>query len=332
MNFNYILNQPAFVIHIEELSADRTNFFTNNIINAGYTDMRIFEGVKASDSDQLNKCITEFGNVKLHKDLGNGQKGCLFSHLKLYKHIISNNIPVCTIFEDDVHFHPNWNTLAFNYYNNTPKNFDILFIGNQLDECKNVNNRIPIVNTLSTFCTHAYIITFQGAQKMLTYLLNWDYNSSYSEKYVGHPLTGLFCIDIMIKNIQDRMNQQKLKKNITWYCWNGTRFPCNFNKLPLKGNDIRNTGLVFQSDYFESIVTNYVKKEFTNTEDIILPNNKVFIIKSVYDNIDITNSLKNIIKSFENETKEIILTKEHLKICSIPLNFNKLIITYKYDI
>ena len=253
MNFNTIINKPVFVIHIEELSPDRTNFFKQNISNAGYTDITIFEGVNASNPDTLNDCIKEFGNVNLHKDLGGGQKGCLFSHLKLYKHIIKNNIPICTVFEDDVHFHPDWKNLARNYYNNTPKNYDILFIGNQIDECRN-NNNIPTINNCSTFCTHAYIITLEGAKKILTYLLNWDYYKENIQKYVGHPLTGLFCIDIMIKNIQDRMNSAQLKKNIIWYCWNGTKFQCDFNKLPLKGNDVRNTGLVFQSDTFTSTV------------------------------------------------------------------------------
>jgi GR25 family glycosyltransferase involved in LPS biosynthesis len=254
MNLNYILNQPAFVVHIDEYSPDRSDFFKKNITEAGYTDMRIFEGVKAKNTDELNKCINEFGNVNLHKDLGAGQKGCLFSHLKLYRHIISNNIKVCTIFEDDVHFHPNWKSLAPNYFHNTPKDFDVIFIGNQLDECKN-NNKVQIINNCSTFCTHAYIITIEGAKKLLTYLLNWDYYKADVEKYVGHPLTGLFCIDIMIKNVQDRMNKGQLKKNIKWYCWNGTKFQCDFNRLPLKGTDVRNTGLVFQSENFISIVS-----------------------------------------------------------------------------
>jgi hypothetical protein len=253
MNFNYILNQPAFVIHIEELSPNRTSFFKKNINESGYTDMRIFEGVNAKNREELEICIKEFGNIKLHKDLGAGQKGCLFSHLKLYKHIISKNIQVCTIFEDDVHFHPNWNTLARNYYHNTPTNYDIIFIGNQLDECKN-NNNVSIINKCATFCTHAYIITIEGAKHMLKYLLNWDYNKALKDGN-NEALTGLFCIDIMIKNIQDRMNKGTLKKKITWYCWNGTKFICEFNKLPLKGNDIRNTGLVFQSDNFISTVS-----------------------------------------------------------------------------
>ena len=84
MEFNYILNQPAFVIHINEYSPERKPFFEKNIKEAGFKDIRIIEGIKARDENILNNCIKEFGNIKLHKDLGNGQKGCLFSHLKLY--------------------------------------------------------------------------------------------------------------------------------------------------------------------------------------------------------------------------------------------------------
>ena len=278
MILNYILNQPAFVIHIEELSPERKPFFSKNIKEAGYRDMRIFEGVKAKEKKILEGCIREFDNIKLHKDLGNGQKGCLFSHLKLYKHIIENNISICTIFEDDVHFHPNWKILAPNYLKNTPKNFDIIFIGNQLDECKNINNIKPI-NTLSCFCTHAYIITLEGAKKLLTYLLKWDYHNALRDGD-NNPLTGLFCIDIMIKNIQERMNNGELKKYINWYCWNGTKFQCDFNRLPLKGNDIRNTGLVFQSDTFGSIIREKITNIFASNEDIIIINNNTDILSA----------------------------------------------------
>lgn len=331
MDFDFILSQPAFVIHIEELSPDRTSFFTNNILNAGYTDMRIFEGVNSHKPEVLNECMNEFGNKPLHKDLGRGQIGCLFSHLKLYKHIILNNIQVCTIFEDDVHFHPEWNKLAPYYYNNTPKNYDILFIGNQLDD-KRYTNNIPIVNHLSTFCTHAYIITIEGAQKLLTYLLTWDYYSKINTEYAGHPLTGLFCIDIMIKTIQDRMNKGELQKYINWYCWNGTHFQCQHNRLPLTGNNIRNTGLVFQSDAFEPLIRKYCKQIFTNTDNIILPNNRVFIISARGDDIDIKDPLQEIVKLFKNDKSEIKITKDYFEKFHISPHFNKLIITYNYDV
>lgn len=242
MDLNNLLNKPAFVIHIEECAPERTIFFKTNIKNAGYSDIRIFEGVKVNNEEY----IKEFENLEFRNDMSNGRKGCLISHLKLYRHIISNNIQICTIFEDDVHFHPEWKNLALKYYKNTPDNFDIIFIGNEIDNC---NTKIPKINTCSCFCTHAYIITLEGAKKLLSYLLYWG-------ELKVNKLKGLHAIDVMIKDIQNKMNNKELKKELIWYCWNGTSFPCEFNKLPLEGINKRNSGLVFQSDKFVSMIDN----------------------------------------------------------------------------
>ena len=56
--------------------------------------------------------------------------------LKVFLTIVQNKIPISTIFEDDVLFHTEWDTLALEYYKNTPKDFDIIYMGNQIDECK----------------------------------------------------------------------------------------------------------------------------------------------------------------------------------------------------
>ena len=58
----------------------------------------------------------------------------------------------------------------------------------------------------------------------------------------------------MIKNIQENINNKKIKKLLNWYCWNGTKNSCEFNKLPLTGINIRNSGLVFQSENFVSTI------------------------------------------------------------------------------
>jgi GR25 family glycosyltransferase involved in LPS biosynthesis len=240
MDINNLLNSPAFVIHLEEFVPERTNFFKTNIKNAGYNDIRVFKGVKVNNGD----VIKEFENLEFRHDTSNGRKGCLISHLKLYKHIISNNIEICTIFEDDVHFHPKWKELAPKYYSNTPNNFDIIFMGNEIENC---DNTIPKINTLSCLCTHAYVITLEGAKKLLAYLLYWS-------KLKVDDLKGFTAIDLMIKDIQKKMNKKKIKKNIIWYCWNATCFPCEFNQLPLQGISVRNCGLVFQSDQFVSMI------------------------------------------------------------------------------
>ena len=53
-----------------------------------------------------------------------------------------------------------------------------------------------------------------------------------------------------------RFLEGKINKPFIWYCWNGTKYPCDFNRLPVTGTNIKNTGLVFQnSNFISSIVS-----------------------------------------------------------------------------
>jgi GR25 family glycosyltransferase involved in LPS biosynthesis len=256
-----ILNAPAFVIHLErdEESKIRKDFFTKNINDAGFTDMRIFNGVDGKNKSAVEDIITIFGITKICWEVGKGQLGCMFSHLKLLKHIIDNQIPVATIFEDDVHFHPEWKELAPEYLSKTPKDFDVIFIGNALDGVV-FGKRVSKINTDPCDCTHAYIVTLEGAKKLLNTILNWRYDLF---NHQSHKVEGLYIIDIIIKHMQNLINSNTIKRTFTWYCWNGTEYPCDSNRLPLKGNDIRNCGLVFQAtDKFCGVISR--NGEFTD--------------------------------------------------------------------
>lgn len=252
---DHIYNAPAFVIHIEK-ATQRRPFFTQSIAAAGFKDMRIFPAVNAYDSVDLAAAISEMGSPKMHHTK-QGAIGCLLSHMKVLTHIVKNNIPLATVFEDDVFFHSQWRELAPRYLANTPRDFDMIFIGNQTDECLGDKPLPARINRNSTFCTHAYIITLRGARKLLHLLLGWDWWSDAANVVManGAKLTGLFCIDIMIKNIQMRILDGKMPATaLIWYCWCGVHHPCEFNRRPLTGGDTRNCGLVFQCDVFPSIV------------------------------------------------------------------------------
>jgi glycosyl transferase family 25 len=251
-----ILNSPAFVIHISKKCPERLSFFKDNIVNAGFKNMIIVEGVDGKNEDDVNNSLSLLNIKNIDSEVSVGQLGCLLSHLKLLRVIVDNKIQISTIFEDDVHFHPNWNTLSDTYYNLTPSNFDILFIGNGLDSCRQMtyNYNISEITNESVWCTHAYIITYNGAKKLLNSLLNWDYRN-FIHNSRGNTLNGLYIIDIMIKDIQNKSLKNK-RYPFIWYSWNGTKYPCQFNTLPVIGNNARNTGLVFQNaDNFKSIVS-----------------------------------------------------------------------------
>ena len=173
--------------------------------------------------------------------------------LKIFLTIAQNKIPIATIFEDDILFHPDWEILAPKYYENTPKDFHIIYMGNQIDECKFENN-VPRINKKSCFCMHALLVSYEGAVRALKLILDWDYKSTYATECMGRHADGLTNCDIILKNYQDRIIAGKINKNIfKWYCWNGTKNKCEYNKLPLNNNrNCRNTGIVFQNNDFLS--------------------------------------------------------------------------------
>jgi hypothetical protein len=251
-----ILSSPAFVIHLER-SKDREFFVKKNIQEAGFTDIRIFNGFDGMDDTSRTDALMLFDNPPIDWEISKGQTGIALSHLKVLKHIVDEKIPVATVFEDDVHFHPEWKTLCHTYYSLTPKDFDLLYIGNGLDSCINTSdhNSINEINNESAWCLHAYVVTCAGAKKVLDSLINWDYRN-FNHGSRGKTLTGLYVVDIMFKDIQNRINSGSISRSYTWYSWNGTKYPCKSNRLPVTGNDTRNTGLVFQNaDYFKSLAS-----------------------------------------------------------------------------
>lgn len=248
MNFNEIQNYPAFIINVAKLSPERGEPAYLNVKNAGYNNIILFKGINGKDEDEVKEALELFNNPKFDFWCSKGNIGCNLSMLKTLLIVVANKMPYATIFEDDILFHDEWNRLAKEFYNNTPKNFDIIYMGNQIDECIYPND-IPRINKKSCFCMHAIIVSNKGAKKLLNLILKWDYNSDYATKCMGRKADGITNCDIILKNYQDRILNREINPNtLIWYCWNGTRNPCNYNKLPLDNNrSCRNTGMVFQN-------------------------------------------------------------------------------------
>ena len=121
MIFSDLLNSPAFVIHVPELSPERGEKLNDNLSNAGYRNVNIFRGVNGIKQNEVEEALKMFGNPKFDLYCSKGNIGCNLSMLKVFKHIVDNNIHIATIFEDDIVFHPEWNRLAPKFYENTPK-------------------------------------------------------------------------------------------------------------------------------------------------------------------------------------------------------------------
>jgi len=240
-----ILNSPAFIVNIES-EHERLAYSKENIRNAGFTDIRTFKAVKGSDDEQVKSALESLNNPKIHNYMETpGRIGCLLSHLTLLKYIIDQKFEKATIFEDDIFFHPEWQTISHEYYKETPSDYDVIFIGNSIDSLRHGTASSDKILTESCFCTHCYTVTLEGAKRLLDICLNWRYDL-FNEINTGQNINGIYTVDIMIKFTQIITNLNKIERTFTWYCWNGTVYPCEFNRIPLPRYNIANSGLVFQ--------------------------------------------------------------------------------------
>jgi len=236
-----LFTSPCFIIHLPK-HIDRIPVY-KKVVDAGFQRVHWFHAIDGNHLPTLQKILPPL-RLKLDHGMTSGTLGCLLSHLCLLQQIIQMKLPQATIFEDDVTFHPEWPTLAPRYMEKTP-DYDVLFIGNQLDSCRISREPGPEITPEPVYCTHAYTVTLEGAQKLYRNLVQWNPK--------GTPYHGITIIDFMIKEIQKRANQSG-HIPFVWYSWNGTHYPCTQNQLPLRYEHCKNSGLVFQDTHLPTTV------------------------------------------------------------------------------
>jgi GR25 family glycosyltransferase involved in LPS biosynthesis len=194
-----------------------------------------FSAVNAKDTDALRRGweMVGFPNIGYKFDMAImtqlGVQGILLSHFAIWKEMIDNKIPYMMVFEDDVLFHSKWHELCRLYFEHTPTDYDIVYIGNRNDHEKkaHIEKNVPV------HCTHAMLLTYNGVKKLWDMLLNLS--------------IGVYGIDGMIYGATLGM---KKSHPFTTYTWNvADFFPCDLRKMNVEWTH-RNNGLVFQDEYF----------------------------------------------------------------------------------
>ena len=223
--YSNLLNAPCKVINLKKNSA-RWNITQERLNTVGFTNIERFDAISP---DTIKENWDKVGNPKIavEKDecFANvlGKQGCFLSHILIWKDIIETKRPFTVIFEDDILFHELWDTIAPLYFEKTPKDYDIMYLGSQFQKasCYHID-KVPV------YCLHAYVITFEGATKL--------YNMIMSSSI------GVYTIDCMLL---DFMYADLYK----WYVWNGYAFYPSNLKMSHKWA-IRNNGLVYQDEVF----------------------------------------------------------------------------------
>jgi len=241
LSWDEIQQAPVFVINMDECK-DRMNITGDRIRNAGYSDIRRISAIDVRNcnlADEWNK----FGNPKFNTsksietefEIYLGKQGCLLSWLKTLQEIISLDIKVATVFEDDVLFHKDFALLAPEYYKATPDNFDLCYLGSQIDAIIDITTPDILISP-PVFCTHAIMFTLEGAKKLYNFIVN-------------NP-DGIYTIDWMMKDMAYLPLEQQ---PYIYYVWNAMRFYDPARKMPKEWIK-RNCGLVFQDYYLGTYV------------------------------------------------------------------------------
>ena len=160
------------------------------------------------------------------------------------------------ILEDDVMFHPKWKDLAPEYFQNTPKNFDVLYLGAQFE----FNSKFHI-DIGPVFCTHAMVVTYNGAKKLWEMLLN---------RKLGVYTIDCMIIDSMKHRLMTMNNENSLFKSnpFTWYVWNGNFYPTEIKNMPKDSVPfipvfVRNTqNSILNPESVSEIITQFVIFKF----------------------------------------------------------------------
>ena len=134
-----------------------------------------------------------------------GEVGCVLSHQRIWQHMVDEQIPWAIIFEDDIglqvdHFHHELEEIL----THLPAQWDLIYLSHPLDDPKKTLSTIVGNPTLKKIeadrrdvgRTHAYMLSQEGAQKLLAY-----------HSVICFPSDGVLSQDINLKRINAYVNR-----------------------------------------------------------------------------------------------------------------------------
>jgi GR25 family glycosyltransferase involved in LPS biosynthesis len=229
-----VTKTKAYMIGLKRY-AFRREYSASRLAAAGFSNIELIDGLDGFYED-VDKALKELG-IHMAPNTGLGQRGFSYSHLKQWKDMIDEGAPYRVFFEDDALGHLDLpNGLGQKFWDATPKDFDILYLGSMMNPADPaLNSPDSLVVQLPTYCTHAYILTLKGAKRIWELITNMN--------------TPLITLDIQLV-------QWQVAKKINWQCWNGVwtqkSFPTFDEGLPWQAfPDIilpnKDTGLFWQN-------------------------------------------------------------------------------------
>jgi glycosyl transferase family 25 len=179
-----------FIINLDK-DVERLNSSYKQLNNYNITNYERYQAVNGAESNiyELDTYTTKIGKLIASKSM----IGCGISHINIWKRIIKEGINKCLILEDDFILVDNFLNKFNNIVKKSPAEYDILFLSSNIIHNKNLklyDIDDYFYKQLLISQTVGYIITIEGAKKILKYLNKVSYHIDFE-----------LCILSLIQNL-----------------------------------------------------------------------------------------------------------------------------------
>jgi len=187
----FILNHIDFIDRreyiTERLDSEKINYF---IIDSHHPDTIDYDEVMKNWEKYNNIFIEQIGGLSYQnfpKKISPGSLSLVLKHMECWKNQIKNNYETILILEDDCDIPKGFNqyineiSREFNILKNE-ENIEIAMVGtafNLISPNKKDNAKIHYHEYQKTRCTHAYLISKSGAEKMINEFKNLNLPIDY---------------------------------------------------------------------------------------------------------------------------------------------------------
>lgn len=198
-----------FVVHWKKLT-ERKEYLENQLskYDINWLDFYDRDTLTQEEIDNIyddssetwnQRVIGLYNNPPTFRKLSKSEICNSMSHIYVLNNMIQNNFEYALVLEDDVILKDNFFPFFDHYFNLTPKDFDIIFLGSAfsvdiLDSvgCENDKPKIKVQNGINVYekfrnpktrCVDAYILTKSAAEKLYSFIdkisLPYDFDLAY---------------------------------------------------------------------------------------------------------------------------------------------------------
>lgn len=205
----------------------RREYCAARLAAAGFSSLELVDSFDGFQDD-VNTALAALG-YRFEPSLRPGHKGNCYTMLSNIQKMVDDGVAYRVFFEDDALGHLDLpKGLGQRYWDATPKDFDILYMGNMMNPgAPELADPNALVVQVPTYCLHAFMLSQKGAKRLLELA-----------KETNACGQNLIMWDMQLV-------QWQIQKKINWQCWNGLLVQKSFPTF--------DEGLPWQ--FFQDIIT-----------------------------------------------------------------------------